>query len=75
MSMLARAPQGLRQQLPRVRLAAPSRSAHGHYHHLPFQFPGNKKAVFGVKVAVFLATGFSIPFAAAIFQLKKASAA
>ncbi|KAH7916193.1 hypothetical protein BJ138DRAFT_1140371 [Hygrophoropsis aurantiaca] len=75
MTMLARAPLGLRQQIARVRVAAPARFSHGHYHHLPFQFPGNRKLSFGVKVAVFLTTGFTIPFAAAAYQLKKAGAA
>jgi len=51
------------------------RSEHGHYHHLPFQWPGEKKATFGAKVGVFLAFGFSIPFLAAAFQLKKAGGA
>ncbi|KAG6813493.1 hypothetical protein H0H92_010518 [Tricholoma furcatifolium] len=47
-----------------------ARSEHGHYHHLPFQFPGkNNKGAFGAKVFIFLATGFSIPFVAAKWQL------
>ncbi|KAF8741124.1 hypothetical protein AX14_005724 [Amanita brunnescens Koide BX004] len=48
------------------------RSEHGHYHHLPFDFPGEKKAAFGFKLFVFMASGFSIPFLAAAYQLKKA---
>ncbi|KAH7887827.1 hypothetical protein F5I97DRAFT_904009 [Phlebopus sp. FC_14] len=73
--MLARAPQTLRSQVARVRTAAPARYAHGHYHHLPFQFPGKNRAAFAVKLSLFLLTGFSIPFGAAAFQLKKAAAA
>jgi hypothetical protein len=37
--------------------------------HLPFKWPGQKKGVFGFKLFVFLASGFSIPFAAAAYQL------
>ncbi|KIJ70180.1 hypothetical protein HYDPIDRAFT_104854 [Hydnomerulius pinastri MD-312] len=75
--MLARAPQSLRSQVARVRIAAPVRYAHGHgeYHHLPFSFPGNKRKAFAVKLSLFLISGFSIPFAAAAFQLKKSGAA
>ncbi|KAI6047273.1 hypothetical protein EDC04DRAFT_2887079 [Pisolithus marmoratus] len=75
--MLARAPQTLRPQVTRMRVTAPVRFAHGHgeYHHLPFQFPGNKRATFALKLSAFLLTGFSIPFLAAAFQLKKAGAA
>ncbi|KAI6035289.1 hypothetical protein F5J12DRAFT_792440 [Pisolithus orientalis] len=43
--------------------------------HLPFQFPGNKRAAFAFKLSAFLISGFSIPFLAAAFQLKKAGAA
>ena len=35
---------------------------------MPFDYEGSK-AVFGVKVAVFLLTGFSIPGMAAYYQL------
>ncbi|KAI6152000.1 hypothetical protein BKA82DRAFT_19574 [Pisolithus tinctorius] len=75
--MLARAPQNLRSQVARIRATAPVRYAHGHgeYHHLPFQFPGNKRAAFAFKLSAFLISGFSIPFLAAAFQLKKAGAA
>ncbi|EGO27423.1 hypothetical protein SERLADRAFT_460814 [Serpula lacrymans var. lacrymans S7.9] len=69
MSLLARAPLTLRQHAGRSRTVL-SRSMHD-YHHFPFQFPGEKKkAAFGLKVALFLTTGFSLPFAAALFQLK-----
>ena len=37
--------------------------------HLPFDFPGEKKAAFGLKLFVFMASGFSIPFLAAAYQL------
>jgi hypothetical protein len=36
--------------------------------HIPFNYEGSK-AVFGVKVAVFLLSGFSIPFAASYYQM------
>ncbi|KIM68617.1 hypothetical protein SCLCIDRAFT_884864 [Scleroderma citrinum Foug A] len=69
--MLARAPQSLRSHVARVHISAPVRYAHGHgeYH-----FPGNKRAAFAVKLSAFLLAGFSIPFVAAVFQLKKAAA-
>jgi len=75
--MLARAPLNLRSQVSRLRVVTPARYAHGHgeYHHLPFAFPGKKRAAFGIKLSLFLITGFSIPFAAAAFQLKKSGAA
>ncbi|KAI9574579.1 hypothetical protein HD554DRAFT_2166053 [Boletus coccyginus] len=75
--MLARAPLSLRSQVTRVRVASPARYIHGHgeYHHLPFAFPGKKRTAFGVKLSLFLISGFSIPFAAAAFQLKKSGAA
>ena len=63
----------------------PIRADHGHYHvrssrnvhdkyspsmqHLPFQFPGERKALFGFKLFVYMATGFSLPFLAARHQL------
>jgi hypothetical protein len=37
--------------------------------HLPFQFPGEKKFAFAVKLTLFLASGFAIPFAASAYQL------
>ncbi|KAJ8590305.1 hypothetical protein M405DRAFT_861446 [Rhizopogon salebrosus TDB-379] len=75
--MLAhRVPHSLRARVSRVRVAPPARFAHGHgeYHHLPFQFPGKKRLSFGIKLTAFLVTGFSIPFAAAKFQLNKSAA-
>lgn len=36
--------------------------------HIPFNYEGSK-AVFGVKVAVFLLSGFSIPFVASYYQM------
>ncbi|KAL0949732.1 hypothetical protein HGRIS_009772 [Hohenbuehelia grisea] len=75
-SMLARA--ALRQRAVAgarsIHTTAPVRSS-GHYHHLPFAFPGNKKAAFGAKVFVYLLTGFSIPFIASAYQLKKSAGA
>jgi cytochrome c oxidase subunit 7c len=41
--------------------------------HLPFQFPGNKRLKFGVKVTAYLLSGFSIPFLAAYHQLSVTS--
>ncbi|KAG9317558.1 hypothetical protein JVU11DRAFT_1765 [Chiua virens] len=76
--MLARAPLTLRSQATRLRVAvAPARFVHGHgeYHHLPFAFPGKNRAAFGIKLSIFLISGFSIPFAAAAYQLKKSGAA
>jgi len=70
MSLLARAPL-LRQQAVRSSFTAPSRGAR-EYHHLPFAWP-KSKAVWGAKVGAFLLTGFSIPFIATWFQLKKAA--
>jgi hypothetical protein len=37
--------------------------------HLPFQFPGERKALFGFKLFLYMASGFSIPFLAARYQL------
>jgi len=39
---------------------------------MPFNYEGSK-AVFGVKVAIFLLTGFSIPGVAAYYQIRKAA--
>ncbi|KAF9006466.1 hypothetical protein BDQ17DRAFT_1540286 [Cyathus striatus] len=52
-----------------------TRSAHDNYHHLPFQWPGERKLAFGTKVFVYLAFGFSIPFGAAYYQLRKSASA
>ncbi|KAF8192502.1 hypothetical protein BJ912DRAFT_263282 [Pholiota molesta] len=72
-SLLARS--ALRQQtLVRARgfhASRPARSAHDDYHHLPFAWPTNK-AVWGAKVTAYLVVGFSIPFIASAYQLKKA---
>jgi len=54
---------------------AAARAEHGHYHHLPFQWPGEKKGIFAAKLFAFLGTGFAIPFAAAKWQLHKSQAA
>ncbi|TFK43620.1 hypothetical protein BDQ12DRAFT_718819 [Crucibulum laeve] len=58
-----------------IHASASARSAHGHYHHLPFQLPGDKKAAFGAKLMVYLSVGFSIPFIASYYQLKKSAGA
>ncbi|KAG1820278.1 uncharacterized protein BJ212DRAFT_1478409 [Suillus subaureus] len=75
--MLARAPHSLRAQVVRIRVAPSARFVHGHgeYHHLPFEWPGKKRLSFGIKLTAFLVSGFSIPFAAAKFQLIKSGAA
>jgi len=70
MPFFARTPL-VRQQAVRTRFFAPSQNARG-YHHLPFAWPKNK-AIWGAKLALFLGTGFSIPFFAAWFQLRKAA--
>ncbi|KAF9569017.1 hypothetical protein CPC08DRAFT_813188 [Agrocybe pediades] len=73
LSVLARSLALRQQALARgFHASKAARSAHGEYHHLPFQFPGEKKVSFGVKVGVYLVFGFSIPFVAAAYQLKKA---
>jgi len=80
LSVLTRSPAfKLRQQALRIRAfhaSTPARSSgHGHYHHLPFQFPGEKKFAFAVKLTLFLTSGFAIPFAASAYQLKKSAGA
>ncbi|KAJ4466504.1 hypothetical protein J3R30DRAFT_2269729 [Lentinula aciculospora] len=50
------------------------RSPHGEYHHLPFAWPHDKKASFALKLVAYLGFGFSIPFIAGAYQLKKAGA-
>ncbi|KAF8165430.1 hypothetical protein B0H34DRAFT_689156 [Crassisporium funariophilum] len=74
LSILARS-QALRQQtLARgFHASTAARSAHGHYHHLPFNFPGQKKFAFATKVTLYLTLGFSIPFIAAGYQLRKSA--
>ena len=40
------------------------------FKHLPFDFPTSQnKGIFGLKVAAYLITGFSIPFVASWWQL------
>ncbi|KAI0637770.1 hypothetical protein C8Q77DRAFT_1153486 [Trametes polyzona] len=70
MSLLARSAAPLRQVAVRSR-AAPVRSMHGEYKHIPFNY--DKKGVFGAKVATYLLTGFAVPFIAAYYQLSKSS--
>ncbi|KAI0366396.1 hypothetical protein BV20DRAFT_1055687 [Pilatotrama ljubarskyi] len=72
MSFLARSAPPLRQVAVRSR-AAPVRSMHGEYKHIPFNY--DKKGVFGLKVASYLIGGFSIPFVAAYYQLSKSGSA
>ncbi|KAF8057968.1 hypothetical protein FPV67DRAFT_1364525, partial [Lyophyllum atratum] len=72
LSILARSPVLRQQASARARsfhTSSSARSAHGHYHHLPFNLPGEKKGIFAVKIIAFLGTGFAIPFAAAKWQL------
>ncbi|CDO74081.1 hypothetical protein BN946_scf185043.g131 [Trametes cinnabarina] len=70
MSMLARSAAPLRQVAVRAR-AAPVRSMHGEYKHIPFNY--DKKPVFAAKVAAYLGIGFFIPFIAAFYQLSKST--
>ncbi|KAI9001161.1 hypothetical protein BD414DRAFT_532938 [Trametes punicea] len=72
MSFLARSAAPLRQVAVRAR-AAPLRSMHGEYKHIPFSY--DKKSTFGLKVASYLIGGFSIPFVAAYYQLSKSGSA
>jgi len=69
MSLLARAPQLAARS--RVFIPARNMSSHGHgeYKHMPFNY--NKTGVFGAKLALYLATGFTIPFVAVAYQLSK----
>ncbi|KAF7795866.1 hypothetical protein EIP86_007033 [Pleurotus ostreatoroseus] len=68
MSLLARAPV---RQLAVRRFAAPVRNMHGEYKHIPFEY--SNKAAWGSKLAAYLITGFSIPFVAAWYQIRKSS--
>ncbi|KAI0723438.1 hypothetical protein C8Q76DRAFT_794378 [Earliella scabrosa] len=72
MSLLARSAAPLRQVTVRAR-AAPVRSMHGEYKHIPFDY--DKKGTFGVKVVAYLVSGFAIPFVAAYYQLSKSAGA
>ncbi|KAF4622256.1 hypothetical protein D9613_009010 [Agrocybe pediades] len=47
------------------------RYAHGDAPHEIFPFSWDKKRAFAVKCAVYMGTGFSIPFAAVWWQLHK----
>ncbi|OBZ71924.1 hypothetical protein A0H81_08286 [Grifola frondosa] len=71
MSILARSAVSLRQVAVRSR-AAPSRSMHGEYKHLPFEY--KNKGAFGTKLAVYMLSGFILPFVAAGYQLNKSAA-
>ncbi|EDR12376.1 uncharacterized protein LACBIDRAFT_311710 [Laccaria bicolor S238N-H82] len=81
LSIIARSSIVRQQALARARslhTTSSLRSDHGHYHHLPFDLPGNnskKKATFGLKMGLYLAVGFAIPFGASYLQLKKSSGA
>ena len=49
----------------------PSRNSslmYGRYQHIPFNYEGSK-AIFGVKVTLFLLSGFSVPFIASYYQM------
>ncbi|EMD41085.1 hypothetical protein CERSUDRAFT_91843 [Gelatoporia subvermispora B] len=75
MSILARsAAPAARRALIRPRQQVRFSHGHGHeeYEHMPFDY--KNKRVFGLKVATYLATGFSIPFVAAWYQLSKSGA-
>ncbi|KAF8517847.1 cytochrome c oxidase subunit VIIc [Gautieria morchelliformis] len=71
--ILARAPI-LRRSVVRSSMV-PSRSVHIENtvgNNMPFSYDNRK--TFAVKLVLFMAGGFSIPFAAAYYQLRKASA-
>jgi len=70
MTLVART-SALRRQVVQSRAFVPSRGVHD-YKHIPFNYEGSK-AVFGVKVAVFLLSGFSIPFVASYYQIRKSA--
>jgi len=76
MTLLARASPVVRQSLARSSARAPVRFSHGHAYTpadaVPFNF--QSKTTFGSKVAVYLLTGFSVPFFATWYQLKKSGA-
>jgi len=74
MTLLARASAPLRQAATRSPIATTVRSAHGHgaVSPVPFAYKGK---TFGPKVAIYLLSGFGIPFFAAWYQLKKSGAA
>ncbi|GAA5964117.1 hypothetical protein JCM8115_005348 [Rhodotorula mucilaginosa] len=64
-----------RAQASRLRLAQ-----RRHYHvenrvnqNFPFRYEGEAKTRFTVGFAAFVAAGFSVPFLASAFQLKKAA--
>jgi len=71
MSLVARTAPALRRQFLQSRSFAPSRGVHD-YKHIPFEYEGSK-AVFGAKVFVFLLSGFSIPWVAAYYQIRKSA--
>ncbi|KAH9482924.1 hypothetical protein JR316_0005024 [Psilocybe cubensis] len=77
LSILARSSAVRQQALSRGFHASKAARSAGHddYHHLPFAWPGQKKAAFGAKVAVYLTFGFSIPFIASWYQIQKSAAA
>jgi len=69
MSLVARTPV-LQRQIIRSRAFVPSRGAHSSYKHMPFNYEGSK-AAFGARVAIFLLSGFSVPFLASYYQIRK----
>ncbi|EKM80365.1 hypothetical protein AGABI1DRAFT_128038 [Agaricus bisporus var. burnettii JB137-S8] len=78
MSLPLLARTSARQAITRARslhTTAPLRDAHAHHDPLPFAFPTKEnKGMFGLKLAVFLSVGFSIPFIAAWNQMRKSGA-
>ncbi|OCH93587.1 hypothetical protein OBBRIDRAFT_790112 [Obba rivulosa] len=72
MSILARSAAPARRALLRPRQQV--RFSHDHGHHeeySPVPFDYKNKRAFGAKVAAYLITGFSIPFLAAWYQMRK----
>ncbi|TCD71276.1 hypothetical protein EIP91_011047 [Steccherinum ochraceum] len=71
MSLIA-ARASLRQvAIRRTGLRHSSGHGHGDYSFVPFKY--SNKTTFAVKVTAYLVAGFSIPFLAAGYQLKKAA--
>ncbi|EPQ59280.1 hypothetical protein GLOTRDRAFT_125586 [Gloeophyllum trabeum ATCC 11539] len=70
-SILARSPL-LRQQAARAARRVQARGAHADHSPVPFSF--HSKPAFAAKTIAYLVGGFSIPFVAAAYQLKKSGA-
>lgn len=71
MSVLARSSAPIRQ-VARSRSAPARAMSTSGYKHIPFEY--SNKRTFAAKIGLYLVGGFSIPFFAAWYQLKKAGA-